>query len=151
MRRIRNVIGLLILVFAACSLTFAQEGAFVRDSASGALPAGSRVVITPMEGGFDTYLAAGLVRKKVPLIIVTDKNTADFELSGISASEKANWAKMLFAGSEASNEEASIKVVDLKTGSVVFAYAVHKVNSARGRQSAAEACAKHINQKIHGE
>jgi|SRR5271157_972129 len=152
MHRIHSALWLFISVFGVCLLVSGQqEGSFVPNGSSGAMPAGARVFITSMEGGFDTYLAAGLVRKKVPLIIVTDKSAADFEISGVSASEKANWAKMLFAGSQASNEEASIKVVDLKTGSIVFAYAVHKVNSARGKQSAAEACAKHINQKVRSE
>ena len=55
---------------------------------------------------------------------------------------------MLFLGTDASKEQAGIKIVDPKTEEVVFAYAVHKGNSARGKQSAAEACAKHIREKI---
>ena len=34
------------------------------------------------------------------------------------------------------------------TDEVVFAYAVHKTNSVRGKQSAAEACAKHMKEKV---
>ena len=55
---------------------------------------------------------------------------------------------MLFIGSENSNEQASIKVVELKSGAVIFGYSVHKGNSVRGRQSAGEACAKHIKQIV---
>ena len=85
------------------------------------------------------------------MVIVNDRTKADYEISGVSESEKANWAKMLFVGSQASNEQASIQVVDLKLGDVVFAYSVHKVNSARGKQSAGEACAKHLKAKINTE
>lgn len=112
------------------------------------LPKGARIYIAPIQNGFETYIAAGLEKKKVPVVVVSDRTKADYELSGVSDSDKAGWAKMLFLGSQQTNESASIKIVDLKTGNVVFAYSVNKSNSARGKQSAGEAVAKHINEKI---
>jgi hypothetical protein len=112
------------------------------------IPPRSKVFITPIEGGFEIYLAAALVKKDVPLVIVNDRSRADFEITGISESEKAGWAKMLFLSSQQSNEQASMKVVNLKSEVIAFAYAVNKVNSVRGKQSAAEACAKHLKDKI---
>lgn len=112
------------------------------------LPNGARIYVAPMPSGFETYVVAGLEKKKVPVIVVTDRDKGDYELSGVSDSDKAGWAKMLFLGSQQTNETASIKIVNLKTGNVVFAYSVHKTNSARGKQSAGEAVAKHINEKI---
>ena len=44
--------------------------------------------------------------------------------------------------SAASTEEASINGTNIKTDVIVFAYNVNKQNAARGKQSAAEACAK---------
>jgi hypothetical protein len=111
------------------------------------IPSYSKVFVAPM-AGFENYIIAGLRNKKVPLIVVVDRSKADYEISGVSDSEKAGWAKMLFVGSQASNEQASIKIADIKTGAVIFGYSVHKVNSARGRQSAGEACAKHIKQIV---
>jgi hypothetical protein len=55
---------------------------------------------------------------------------------------------MLFLGSQQTNESASVKMVNLKTGAVVFAYSVNKTNSVRGKQSAGEACAKHMKSRI---
>lgn len=115
---------------------------------SGKIRSGAKVFISPMEGGFENFIAAGLQKKQVPLVIVIDRDKADYEISGISGSEKAGWAKMMFLGSQQSNEEASIKVVDLKTSTVVFAYSVHKTNSYKGKQSAGEACAKHLKSAI---
>jgi len=112
------------------------------------IPAYAKVYVAPMPGGFENYLIAGLRNKKVPLTVVVDRSKADYEISGVSDSEKAGWAKMLFIGSQNSNEQASIKVADLKTGAVIFGYSVHKTNSVRGRQSAGEACAKHIKQIV---
>jgi len=112
------------------------------------IPAYAKVYVAPMPGGFENYVIAGLRNKKVPLTVVVDRNKAEYEISGVSESEKAGWAKMLFTGSQQSNETASIKVSDLKTGAIIFGYSVHKGNSARGRQSAGEACAKHLKQVV---
>jgi hypothetical protein len=112
------------------------------------IPSYSKVYVAPIAGGFENYIIAGLRNKKVPLTVVMDRSKADYEISGVSDSEKAGWAKMLFIGSQQSNEQASIKISDLKTGAVIFGYSVHKTNSVRGRQSAGEACAKHIKQIV---
>ena len=112
------------------------------------IPAGSKVFVAPMVNGFDNYIIAGLQQKKVPVIVVADRSKADFEVTGVAETDKAGWAKMLFMGSQQTNETASVKMVNLKTGTVVFAYSVNKSNSVRGKQSAGEACAKHIREKI---
>ncbi len=115
---------------------------------SAKIPSYSKVYVAPMPGGFENYIIAGLRNKKVALIVVVDRSKADYEISGVSDSEKAGWAKMLFIGSQNSNEQASVKISDLKTGAVIFGYSVHKTNSVRGKQSAGEACAKHIKQIV---
>jgi len=112
------------------------------------VPIGAHVYVAPMAGGFENYLIAGLQKKKVPVVVVTDRGLAEYEITGVSTSERAGWAKMLFLGSQQSHESAGIKMVFLGTGRVVFAYAVDKPNSVRGKQSAGEACAKHLKKKI---
>jgi len=112
------------------------------------LPSGAKLFVAPMSNGFETYVIAGLEKKKVQVVVMTDREKADYEVSGVSDTDRAGWAKMLFFGSQQTNETASVKIVNLKTGNVVFAYSVNKTNSARGKQSAGEAVAKHINEKI---
>ena len=112
------------------------------------IPSGSKVYVAPMEGGFDNFIIAGFQKKSVPLVVVSDKSKADYEISGIEESEKAGWAKMLFMGSQQSREQGSIKIVELKTAAVIFGYSVHKGNSYKGKQSAGEACAKHIKEIV---
>src|SRR5258708_7304678 len=114
------------------------------------IPRGARVFIAPVEGGFENYLAAAIQSKRVPVVVVTKRDKAEFEISGVAETEKAGWAKMLFMKSGASQEQAGIKIVRIASDEVVFAYAVHKGNSARGHQSAAEACAKHMKEKVEG-
>jgi hypothetical protein len=113
------------------------------------IPAGSRVYIAPMDG-FETYLKAALEKKGVPLVVVEDKDKADFEITGASDSQKASTAKKIIMGSWHSREEASINVASIKTGEIVFAYSAHKENSAHGKKSTAEACAKHLKERVSG-
>ena len=107
------------------------------------IPAGSRVYIAPM-GEFETYLKAAIVEKRVPVELVEQRDKADYEITGVSESKKAGAAKIIIMGSWHSREEASIKVTNIKTGEVVYAYSVHKADSAHGKRSTAEACAKHL-------
>jgi len=137
----------LLLGLPIASSTSAQEGKSVVQSGK-SIERSSRIYIAPIEGGFDTFLAAAIIKKQVPVVVVTDRIKADFEITGIANSEKAGWAKMLFMGSDNSNDMASIKVVEIKSDEVVYGYSVKKGNSYRGKQSAAEACAKHLKEKI---
>jgi hypothetical protein len=140
----------LMALFAAVMISRFASAQAPTAALDNPLPRGAKIFIAPVEGGFENYLAAGLIKKQVPVTIVASREKADYEISGVAESEKAGWAKMLFLGSQASKEQAGIKVLNIKTQEVVFAYAVNKSNSARGKQSAAEACAKHLKEKIEG-
>jgi hypothetical protein len=140
-------------------------------SGSGTIPAGARVVIAPMDG-FETYFAAAVREKKVPITLTLNKDTAQYFVvstktewagfvygSGGSASWTRNGGSAAYgsAGSSTRGLEASIMVINAKTKDVVWAYEVHKsshgalllgTHAARGQQSLAEACAKHLKEYI---
>jgi len=107
------------------------------------IPAGSKVYVAPMDG-FETYVKAAIVKKKVPIEIVEQREKAEYEITGVSESKKASAAKKVIMGSWHSTEDASIKISNLKTGEIAYAYSVHEENSTHGKQSSAEACAKHL-------
>jgi hypothetical protein len=107
---------------------------------------GARVFIEPMDG-FETYLTAAILKKKVPIVVTDSKEKADYVITGNSHVEKAGWAKTIFI-SGAPQAGASIMVKDAKTGDLAFAYSVDKFNAARAAQSTAEACAKHLKEAI---
>jgi hypothetical protein len=115
------------------------------------ITAGSKVFVAPMEDGFHDYVRAALQAKKVPLVVVDDKASADFEISGHSETQKASTAKKVIRWDWHSNEQASIQVTNLKTSEVAFAYSVNKQSSAHGKKSTAEACAKHLREKIEAK
>jgi len=107
---------------------------------------GSKLFIEPMDG-FETYLSAAILKKKVPVMVVDDRSKADFVVTGGSHVDKAGWAKTIFI-SPNPHAEASIAIKDAHSGNLVFAYNVDKANAVRANQSTAEACAKHLKEAI---
>ena len=115
---------------------------------SSALRPGAKVFVAEMPDGFDTYFKAALQKKKVPVVVVPTKAEAEFEIKGSSETQKAGAAKKVFLGSWHSDEQASISVSNLASGEIVFAYSANKKNSAHGKQTTAEACAKHLKDEM---
>jgi hypothetical protein len=95
------------------------------------IPLNARLFIDA-DGGFDIFLTAAMEKNHVPLTITTDKSKADFALQGFSERD----AK--------SEDAASVRMVDLKSGDVVFTWSVEKRATAHSLQNAAEACAKQV-------
>lgn len=134
---------------AETSRTLATStSAIERSGQSPALRPGATVFIDGMPDDFDTYLKAALKKKEVPLVIVASREEADFEIKGVSDSQKAGAAKKIMLGSWHSDEQASISVSSIRTGDIVYAYSANKKNSAHGKQTTAEACAKHLKETI---
>jgi len=132
-----------LLLFSAASASAARQQQAQAPPAQQKIPAGSKVFIAAM-GGFETPLRKAIADKKVPLEVVEQREQAEYEITGAAESKKAGAAKKIIMGSWHSDEEASIKVASLKTGEIVYAYSVHKQDSAHGQKSTAEACAKHL-------
>ena len=133
---------LVVLLIGLAPMVLTQE------NSNKVIPAGSKVFVAPMEDGFNEYLKAALLAKKVPVVVVDNKESADFEISGHSDTQKASTAKKVIMWDWRSNEQASIQVANLKTSEIAFAYSVNKQSSAHGKKSSAEACAKHLKEKI---
>ena len=116
-----------------------------------AIPPHAKVFIAAMPDGFDQFLKSAIESKKVPIELVTEKENADFQITGSAETQKASTAKKVIMWDWRSNEQASIQVTNLKTSEVVFAYSVNKISSAHGKKSSAEACAKHLKEKIENK
>jgi hypothetical protein len=120
------------------------------ETAKKKIPANAKIFLAPM-GGFENDLKAAIEKKKVPVVLVADKEQADYEITGTSETEKAGAAKKVIMLDWHSNEQASITVTERKSGEVVFAYSVNKKSSAHGKRSTAEACAKHLKDEIEAK
>jgi hypothetical protein len=139
------------------------------------IKSGSAVFIEPM-GGYETYLAAAFVKKQVPLVVVTDRNKADYIIrstvnqntpsapavlvnnsatvnEGDSPNQQA-WDQGWAAGQQRAarraalgSSDVSIAVVDAKTAQIVFAHSAGK-GGTNQLQKTAEDCAKHLREFI---
>ncbi|HWS89301.1 MAG TPA: hypothetical protein VN282_20175 [Pyrinomonadaceae bacterium] len=120
------------------------------------IPRDSKIYIAPFKSenaekpveGFETYMAAALRKKNVPLIMVTDRSQADFEIVGTADKKGAGLAKKLLLGDWRDSTSASISVVNLKTGVVAYADASHRSSANKGLRSSAEKLAKYLKKKI---
>jgi len=139
-----------ITCFASVLLALLGSCITAKSNEPATIPAGSKVYVAPMDG-FETYFKAALESKKVPLTVVENKQDAEYEITGVAGSQKAGAAKKIIMGSWHSKEEASIKVANIKTGVVVFAYSYTTENSTHGKRSSAEACAKHLKDAIKSQ
>jgi hypothetical protein len=113
------------------------------------IPHGSRVYVADINGlpGFENNLIAAFQKKQVDLIVVADRSLADFEVNGFAENQKAGWAKIIFARG-LPESEASIQLVNVRTGVVAYAVASYKVSSRNGNKSTAEHLAKNVRQKM---
>jgi hypothetical protein len=139
------------------------------------LKSGATVYVEPM-GGYETYLAAALVKKQVPVVVVTDKAKAEYIIrttvsrnvpsgpamvvnnsatvnEGDSPNQQA-WNQGWASGQQAAarraalgSSDVSIAVIDAKTDQIVFAHSAGK-GGTNQLQKTAEDCAKHLKEFI---
>lgn len=114
------------------------------------IPRNSKVFISYM-GGFETYLAAAIRKKGVPLLMVTDPDMADFVIEGTHETKNAGWAKTIFLGDIRPQASASMQVVNRRTKVVVYADSSHRSSANRGERSTAEKLAKYLKKKIEDD
>jgi len=144
--KFRIAAALFLLVAAGAAL--AQERVRVVDDQTDIrIPRNSRVYIA-RAGGFEQYLAAAFRKKSVPLLIVVDREGADFEITATHEKEDASFARTYEWGLLHGSAAASIQIVNLRTGVVVFADSSDRVVAWRGERSTAEKLAKMLKRKM---
>lgn len=161
MKALKTVSLFLSLLLLACTSQAQDRARLINASLTGDqsvvrrvtdptyIPAGSRVYVADIDGlpGFENNLVAAFQKKQVNLIVVADRSQADFEINGFAELEKAGWAKIIFASGRP-EAEASMQMVNLRTGVVAYAVASYKVDSYNGNKSTAEHLAKNLRQKM---
>jgi hypothetical protein len=133
--------GLLFVLFASFSC-FAQL-------------ARPTVYIEPQQG-FETYIAAAINKKNVPVDVVTDPAKAIYVLKASSVeiqkeSTGGKVARCIFmncAGIE-DKGNVSVQLVEVSSSKELWAYAVNKQRGGKNEQSMAEAVAKHFKEFLN--
>jgi hypothetical protein len=136
--------GLLLLTFASLSC-FAQS-------------ARPTVFIEPQQG-FETYLAAAVSKKNVPIDVVADQAKATYVLRAAPVEVKAEStggkiARCLFAYCAGIEDKGnvSVQLIDANSTKTLWAYSVNKQRGGgKNSQSMAEAVAKHLKDFIESK
>ncbi len=76
------------------------------------IPKGAKVFVAPIAEGFDTYLKDAISKKKVPVEVTSNRDQADYEITGAAETQKASTAKKVIMGNWHSREEASMASPD---------------------------------------
>lgn len=84
------------------------------------IPDGSRIFVAPMEGKLEGFIAAELVKKKLPIVVVIDEKDADYIITGASIKGDDKWFHSVF-GTGKDKNEANIQVVSVKERAIIWA------------------------------
>ncbi|HEY5885188.1 MAG TPA: hypothetical protein VIT88_10905 [Pyrinomonadaceae bacterium] len=118
--RFQLILGVPTVLFLATTLLLAQDKTTTQTlSQQFHIPQGSRIFISAMEGKLDGFIAAELVKKKLPIVVVIDDKDADFIIAGASVKGDDKWFHSVFGGKD--KNEANIQVISVKTKTVVWA------------------------------
>lgn len=111
---------------------------------------GETIYITPTADGLEVYIAAAIVKKKVPVRVSTIAENADFTLKASEVEVQkvgtgAKWVNCLFAYCAGNSDKGStsVQLVD-REGIVQWSYSVNKGRGEKNKQSLSEAIAKHL-------
>jgi hypothetical protein len=108
------------------------------------------IYVEPTDDGFQTYIVAAILKKKVPVNVVERAELATLTLKAASVevhkeTTGSKVVKCLFAYCADTQDKASTSVqLSDAEGRIVWSYSVNKGRGAKNRQSMAEAIASHL-------
>jgi hypothetical protein len=85
----------------------------------GAVPKGSKIFIAPMAGDLNPFIAAEIIKKKLPVTVVIDEKDADYILTGASIKGDDKWYHTVFSGKD--KNEGSVQLLDVKAKTLIWA------------------------------
>jgi hypothetical protein len=135
----------LLLVFSASLTCFGQQSR-------------TTIYIEPQQG-FETYIAAAISKKNVPVDVVTDQTKADYSLKAApveikSESTGGKVARCLFASCIGIEDKGNVSVqfIDTSSSKMLWAYSVNKQKGgSKNEQAMAEAIAKHLKDFVESK
>jgi len=110
--------------------------------------AASPRIFIPAQEGYESYLSAAIVKKRVPAVVTMKLDDAHFVLtSSVRSKEESAGSKIarclfLYCAGMEGIQTATVQLINAETDEVVWAYNVRK--GAHAYQSSSEAVAKHL-------
>jgi hypothetical protein len=111
------IVFVLLVTFVA---VLAQENSKATLATTHRIPDGSRIFISEMEGGLNTYIASEITKKKLPVVIVMDEKEAEYIISGATLKGDNKWYHTVF-GTGKDKNEGNIQVVSVRDRTVIWA------------------------------
>ena len=85
-------------------------------------PIGAKFYVAPMPEGFDGFVSAEILKRKLPLTVVADERAADFIITGGTNKGVHKWYDTVFgSGYERDRNQGNIRVIRVKDRTVVWA------------------------------
>ena len=109
---------------------------------------GSKVYVTPTKDDFYRYLMAEIQKQDFPIVLVTKREEAEYEIAVTSSLSKSSDSQYSIFPNGNTNDDETLSIINLKTGVIIFTETVYNRNAKRGYKSAAEICAKHLRMHI---
>ncbi len=103
----------LLLVLSVCAVLNAG------GAKTQLVPSGSTVFIAPMENGLDNFIAAEVVKQKLPVVVVTVESEAKYILTGASLKADDKWYHTVFGGKD--KNEGSVRLLSVENKQMVWA------------------------------
>jgi hypothetical protein len=107
----------LLAVLAILALAFTQ--AVAQNKVEPPSLAGAKIFIEPMQGDLHPFIAAEIVKKKLPIVVVTERKNAEYILAGsfLIGDDKRNRT----ASGVTDKNQGSVQLINLKDKTLVWA------------------------------
>ena len=112
MRMKKTVLATLALLIAV------SQTALCKDNKT-KIPTGSKIFIAAMSGDLHPFIAAEIIKKKLPVTVVTEEEEADYILTGASIKGDDKWYHTVFGGKD--KNEGSVQLICVKDKTMVWA------------------------------
>lgn len=85
-------------------------------------PIGAKFYVAPMPEGFDGFISAEILKRKLPITVVADERAADFIITGGTNKGVHKWYDTVFgSGYERDRNQGNIRVIRVRDQTVVWA------------------------------
>ncbi len=107
----------MLAVLALLTLAFTQ--AVAQNKTVKHSLAGAKIYIAPMKGNLHPFIATEIVKKKLPVVVVTDKAKAQYILAGSFIKGDGKWYHTALGVTD--KNEGSIQLINVKDKTLVWA------------------------------
>ena len=105
----------MLAVLALLTLAFTQ--AVAQNKSVKHSLAGAKIYIAPMKGNLHPFIATEIVKKKLPVVVVTDKSKAQYILAGSFIKGDGKWYHTALGVTD--KNEGSIQLINVKDKTLV--------------------------------